>query len=148
MKDFTLMYSIFLISLLLISFYLIHRVNKKINIISNKLTNTSKYLNFEKYETLLSLYMDKSYVTIYKDHILVYSVDGLSPDEDDILKIQKLYIELLLTLLGPNLVNEYLDYFGSYDTLFKNAILYFDEKYESDSIKKSAIDKQLKSFDE
>jgi len=98
---------------------------------------------FEKYETLLALYTEKAYQVIYKDHIMVYSVEGMSPKEEDIVEIQKLYLSLLLEIMGPKLVNEMLNYYGNDDALYKNALIYFDSEYENDAIKKSAIDRQL-----
>jgi len=133
---------LFSICIVIISFYLYNKLDIKKTKIIYKL-DIERIKHFEKYETLFSLYLDKAYKTIYKDHILVYSVDAVSPNEEDITKIQKLYMKLLLELMGENLISEFIGYYGNIEALFKNAIIYFDGEYENDAIKQSAIQKQM-----
>jgi len=117
-----------------------------LSIIKNYLTNIvdlKMLKTFQDYETLAEYYFDKSYTTIYKDNILVFSVEGMSPKEEDITNIQHKYLELLNTLMGDWMVNQFIKYYGDKHAFYVNALTYFDHHYENDAIKESAIHKQL-----
>jgi hypothetical protein len=124
-----------------------------IGVIFSILSIIKKYLNdivdlklmksFQEYETLMEYYFEKAYVTIYKDNIMVYSVEGMSPKEEDIKNIQHRYLELLGSLMGDWLMNQLIKYYGDRHTLYVNALTYFDAHYENDAVKEAAINKQL-----
>jgi len=124
-----------------------------IGVIFSILSIINKYLNnivdlkrvkiYQDYETLGEYYFDKSYLTIYKDNILVYSVEGMSPKEEDITKIQHKYLELLVTLMGDWMVDQFIKYYGSKHAFYMNALSFFDSRYEDDAIKESVINKQI-----
>jgi len=99
--------------------------------------------SFQTYETLMEYYFDKAYTTVYKDQILVFSSEGMSPKEEDIKQIQHDYLELLIKMFGEWLMIQFENYYGDRSTLFFNALTYFDNHYENDAIKEDAINKQL-----
>jgi len=101
---------------------------------------------YQEYETLAEYYYDKSYSMIYKDNILVFSAEGVSPNEEDIKDIQHKYIELLVTLMGDWLTDQFIKYYGDRHTFYVNALSFFDSRYENDAIKESAINKQMQEI--
>jgi len=117
-----------------------------LSIIKNYLINIidlKRMKIYQDYETLAEYYFDKSYTTIYKDNILVFSVEGLSPKEEDIKDIQHKYLELINTLMGDWMVSQFVKYYGDKHAFYVNALTYFDSHYENDAIKESAINKQM-----
>jgi len=107
------------------------------------IVDLQKIKEFKNYETLAEYYFNKAYNIIYKDKIMVYSAEGVSPNEDDIKEIQHIYLELLLQMMGKWIMENLSEYYGDESTVYFNALCYFDEKFENDSLRSSVIEKQI-----
>jgi len=84
--------------------------------------------------------MEKSFDIIYKDRILVYSIEGTKPD-DDIIKQNSIdFTKLTLKLLGSTLTEEYIYLYGDEETFIFIIVEYFNTKAEHDEIKQASID--------
>lgn len=114
-----------------------------INKYLQNITDIKMMKSFQDYETLMDYYFDKAYTTIYKDNILVFSVEGMSPNEEDVENIQHQYLDLLTKMMGSWLLNRIENYYGDRKTFYYNALTYFDVHYENDAIKKDAIENQI-----
>jgi len=107
------------------------------------IVNLKRICNYENYETLAEYYYQKAYTIIYKDNILVYSVEGMSPKEEDVKKIQHKYLELIVDLMGEWMIEQFERYYGDRHAFYINALTFFDINYEDDAVKESAINKQM-----
>ena len=77
--------------------------------------------SFDSHISVLEYHMHKAFEIIYKDRILVYSVDGLSPNEGELDVIAKDFSRLVLKMLGPAFVEQFILLYGNEETLlFKN----------------------------
>lgn len=83
--------------------------------------------------------MDKAFELIYKDRILVYSLEGVRLSEEELSKISKDFIQLVLKFTGPKLTSELTQFFGNFDTLLFNIVDYFNSRYEEDSIREESL---------
>ncbi len=95
--------------------------------------------NYESFVAVLEYYMSKAFDIIYKDQILIYSIEATSPKEELIEKAMRDHLNLTLKLLGPAMGERYLDFFGSEECFYFNISEYFNNRYESDEIKKASI---------
>lgn len=112
-----------------------------------------KYLNYKKrqsyvekhilYATVLDFYMEKAFDIIYKDRVLIYSIEGTKPSDEDIKKNSVDFSKLTLQLLGPMLVEEYIFMYGNEETLFFNIAEFFNTKSEGDEIKQESINSMI-----
>jgi hypothetical protein len=89
--------------------------------------------------------MDKAYETVYKDDILIYSVEATKISDKDFDFVTKKFVTLVIKLLGPILVKQYIKLFGNYDTLTFNIADYFNRKYEEDEVRKGAVENLMES---
>jgi hypothetical protein len=96
--------------------------------------------NFDHIHAILSFHMEGAYETIHKDNILVYSLDGVKPSEEDIDGISHEFVKLTLKLAGPNLVEMFIRLYGDDDTLYFVMLDYFNRKFEDDEIRSQAVD--------
>jgi len=94
----------------------------------------------EQYMKVLDYYMEKAFDIIYKDRILVYSISGTKPDDEDIKKNSIDFAKLTLKLLGNTLTEEYVYLYGDEETFMFIIIEYFNTKAEHDEIKQASID--------
>lgn len=99
-----------------------------------------KIETFPSYLSLLEYHMLKAYDIIYKDKILIYSLEGIKINDSDFNMISKSFVKLVLKLLGENLTNEFIELYGSEETLLINIIEYFNTKVENDEIRERAKD--------
>lgn len=95
--------------------------------------------NFTVYHGILKYYMDKAFDLIYKDRILVYSLEGTKLSEEELDKTSRDFIQLVLKFIGPKLTSELIRFFGSFDTLLFNIADYFNTRYEEDSIRQESL---------
>lgn len=102
----------------------------------------------ELYMKILDYYMEKAFDIIYKDRILVYSISGTKPDEDDIKKNSIDFAKLTLKLLGTTLAEEFIYYFGDEDTFIFTIVEYFNTKAEHDEIKQASINQIMEGSDD
>lgn len=96
--------------------------------------------NFIDYRATLEYNMERAFDLIYKDRILVYSLDALKVDEEDIDKISKEYVQLVQKLIGPSLQKEFLFLYGNIETFTFNLLEYFNLRYENDEIRKDSME--------
>ena len=125
---------LYIILILLISFIIFKLSGKKVLNLSNYV------INFSSYMTVLGYHMDKAYEIIYKDRILIYSLEATKLNNNEFTVVAKDFLTLVLKMLGPNLVNEFIILYGNEETLFFNVTEYFNTKFENDEIRKSATD--------
>ena len=95
--------------------------------------------NFESYMSILEYNMQKAFDIVYKDKILVYSIEGYRPNEDQIDSFAKEFTILTLTLMGNSMANELTEMFGSDATLYTNMVEYFNSRFETDEIRQATI---------
>ena len=96
--------------------------------------------NFEKYLLILEYHMQKAYDIIYKDRILIYSLEAVRVNDIDFNIISKDFALLVLKLVGPNLKNEFVNLYGNEETFMFVLMEYFNSKFEDDEIRKKAED--------
>lgn len=101
--------------------------------------------NYNAYTAILQYNMDKAYETIYKDSILIYSVEATKIPDKDFNAYTRDFVLLVQKLLGPRLVKEFIYLYGNYDTFAFNVADYFNRKYEDDEIRKDSIENLMES---
>lgn len=94
---------------------------------------------FPSYVSVLNYHMDKAYDMIHKDHILIYSIEGIRPSEENIDKAAKEFGKLTIKFLGPMLYQEIRNVYGSDDALLFTIAEYFNSKYEEDEIRSASV---------
>ncbi len=103
--------------------------------------------NFVDYRVTLEYNMERAFDLIYKDRILVYSLDAVKVNEEDIDKISKEYVQLVQKLIGPSLQKEFLFLYGNIETFTFNLLEYFNLRYENDEIRKDSMDSLMDGDD-
>jgi len=101
----------------------------------------------EQYLKVLDYYMEKAFDIIYKDRILVYSISGTKPDDDDLKKHSIDFAKLTLKLMGNTLIEEYNYLYGDEETFMFVIIEYFNTKAEHDEIKQASMDQIMEGSD-
>lgn len=104
----------------------------------NKIIN-----DFENYQVVLNFFLDKAYDLIYKDRILVYSVEATSPTQDEFDTFSKDFCKLVIKLMGPNLEEKFIELYGNEETLLLNIAEFFNSKSEHDEIKEASINQLM-----
>lgn len=100
-----------------------------------------KYVqNFVLYQKVLEYHMDRAYAIIHKDRLLIYSIEAMKVDDDDFAKVTKEYVELVIKMLGPMLYKELIFLYGNDETLLFTMVEYFNNKYEDDEIRETALE--------
>jgi hypothetical protein len=101
----------------------------------------SEYIkNFEPYNIVIMYYMEKAYAIVYKDHIMIFSLEAAKINDEQFQTAAEEFAKLTLKMMGPNIVREYLVFYGDEATLYFNMIEYFNDKYEADEIRKQSVD--------
>ena len=95
--------------------------------------------NFENYAAFIEFYENKAYDIIYKDKLLVYSLEATKINDKEFEIISKDFCRLVLKLMGPQLQKEYTELYGL-DALFLNMMDFFNTKYEEDAIRKESME--------
>jgi hypothetical protein len=96
---------------------------------------------------ILDYYMEKAFDIIYKDRILVYSIEGTKPSDEDIKTNTIDFTKLTLKLLGPTLIKEFVFLYGNEETLYLVMAEYFNTKAETDEIKQESINQIMEGSD-
>lgn len=96
-------------------------------------------IEFANYQTATLFYLEKAFDLIYKDRIMVFSIEGTRPDKNEFDQISKDFCKLFLKLLGPTIYEELVHFHGDIDTLILIATEYFNNRSENDEIKESSI---------
>ncbi|OQB42014.1 MAG: hypothetical protein BWY04_00500 [candidate division CPR1 bacterium ADurb.Bin160] len=97
---------------------------------------------FSEYSGILNFYMEKAYAIIYKNELMIYSVEGMKLDDIIFQEITKKYIILVLKMMGSRAEKEFLYFFGDAKTMYFNISEYFNYRYEQDEIR-HATQKEL-----
>lgn len=86
---------------------------------------------------LLTVFMEKSYTTIYSDQLVTYTGSGITKiQKDEIETIERNFIKLTIELLGEFNAKLLSDFYGDKQTLIKNILIYFRQKLERDELAK------------
>lgn len=107
--------------------------------------NLQYIINFETYMGVQSFFVEKAYEIIHKDRMLIYSIEATKIDDKQFNQFAKDFANLVMKLMGPMLANEFANLYGDEDTFLFNLIEVFSTKYESDEIRKDAIETLMES---
>jgi len=91
--------------------------------------------------------MDRSYDIVYKDRVLVYSLEAMKLPDDKFLEASRDFANLTIKLLGPRLEKDLIEFFGNRQTLLLNITNYFNLKYEEDEIRRGSLNNLTESED-
>jgi hypothetical protein len=121
--------------LLLILFYSIQKCYYfAIKYFSMKyIDKTSNYLS------ILQYYITKAYDIIYKEKIIIYSMESVKLNKTEYNEYSKEYVLLLKKLMGNNLLLEFYNFFGTEESFYFFVLNEFNIKYEDDEIRKESI---------
>lgn len=97
-----------------------------------------KIINFNSYIAVLEYYMQKAYDIIYKDRILIFSLEATKINDKEFDIVTKDYVYLVLKLIGPSLKEEFINLYGDEQTFIFNIVEYFNSRYETDAIREKA----------
>lgn len=95
-------------------------------------------MNFESYAVALEYHLKKAFDIVYKEKILIYSIEATKLDAAQFKSVSRDFITLTLKLLGPNLAAEYEFLYGNKETFYFIIVEYFNNRYESDEIYKTS----------
>ena len=98
---------------------------------------------YESYIVALDYFCKKAYDLIYKDKIMIYSLEAMALNDVQYQAVSKEFCSLALRFLGPSLVSEFSDFFGDDKTLMLNIMEYFNVNYEGDKIKEEATSNMM-----
>ena len=90
-------------------------------------------------------FMEKAYDVIHKDKILIYSVEATKLPDAEFNIYTKEFIKLVEKLMGKKLVKEFVFFYSDYDAFIFNVVEHFNSKYETDEIRKTAMDNVMDS---
>lgn len=96
--------------------------------------------SFAFYNVMLDSFLEKAYELIYKDELLVYSLEATKVSNDDFDRVTKKYVKLVEKLMGPTILSMFINYFGNTETFIFYCVEYFNNKYENDEIRKSSLE--------
>jgi hypothetical protein len=97
-------------------------------------------IRFKSYISVLNYYLEKAYDIIHKDKLLIYSLEATKPDEKMIQNHSKEFAILVMSMIGPMLLKEFKYLYGDESTFYFNLLEYFDNRFEDDEIRKTALD--------
>jgi len=112
------------------------------------LLNLEIIKNFESYMAVLEYHMKKAYDIIFKDQIMIYSVEAIKVDDKHFEEVSKQFIKLVLKLIGPMLQNEFEYMYGNRETFLFNITEFFNTKYEDDEVRKASQKQLMEDNDE
>jgi len=104
--------------------------------------------NFESYAAVLEYHMKKCYDIIYKDKILIYSLEAVKINDEEFNNASKEFALLVLKIIGPNLKNEFIELYGDEETLIFNLIEYFNTNFENDEIREKSRQNMFDKMDD
>ena len=102
----------------------------------NRIVN--KIEHFSSYISILEYHMRKAYDIIYKDKILIYSLEAVKINDIEFNIVSKEFVLLVFKMIGENLKNEFIELYGSEETLIFNIVEYFNSNFENDEIREKA----------
>jgi len=98
----------------------------------------NKIEKFESYVAILEYHMKKAYDIIYKDKILIYSLEAVKINDIEFNVVSKDFAVLVMKLIGDNLKEEFIELYGTEETFIFNLIEYFNSRFENDEIREKA----------
>lgn len=98
----------------------------------------NKIEKFESYVALLEYHMRKAYDIIYKDKILIYSIEAVKINDIEFNSVSKEFAVLTMKMIGNNLKEEFVELYGNEETFIFNLIEYFNSRFENDEIRNKA----------
>ncbi|MCK5616084.1 hypothetical protein KAR91_80215 [Candidatus Pacearchaeota archaeon] len=107
--------------------------------------NLERIQNFDAYVTVLQYHLTKAYDIIYKDRILIYSLEATRLDDTELEQVTKDFIILVLQLLGPTLEENLAELYGDEGTLYFNITEYFSSRVDDDEIRQASQDTLMNS---
>lgn len=113
----------------------------------NKFRTSNKIKNFTHYLFVLEYHMKKAYDIVYKDKILIYSLESTKLSDEEFNVASKEFALLVLKLIGPNLKDEFIELYGDEETLIFNLIEYFNTNFEDDQIRQKARENLFDKMD-
>jgi hypothetical protein len=93
---------------------------------------------FTDYVSVLEYHLVKAYDIIYKDRILIYSLEATKVDDKEFNIISKDFVYLVLKFIGPNLKDQFVELYGNEETFIFNIVEYFNTRIEKDEIRERA----------
>lgn len=105
-----------------------------------QIINTNKY-TANDIMSILGMFMDKSYETIYNSDLIHYIVNNDKPNVQQQETIERNYIKTCFMFMGKNNKKMFIKFFGDEETLIINIICYMRKKYNDDGLTK-IIDQQ------
>ena len=108
----------------------------------------SYILNFESYHVVFNIIMQKAYELIYRDRVLIYSLEGVRFNDQEFNEVLFDFVKLTIKMLGNNLVKEFKFLYGDEETLFFIITDFFNSKFEDDEIRKASVDDITEDNDE
>jgi len=105
----------------------------------------SYIINFESYITILNYHLEKAFDIIYKDRVLIYSLEATKMDDDQFEVTTKDFIKLVLKMVGPTIVEELTFLYGDEETFLFNITEYFNTRFEDDEIRKTSMTSLMES---
>ena len=132
----------YIATLLIVVITIFYVYNATVNYFGFKQRQTyvDKHIN---YIAILDYYMEKAFDIIYKDRMLVYSIEGSKPSDEDVKTNTIDFTKLALQLLGPNLVKEFVFLYGDEETLYLIMAEFFNTRAEQDEIKQESINNMM-----
>jgi hypothetical protein len=97
-----------------------------------------KIENFESYVAILDYHLRKAYDIIYKDKILIYSLEGIKINDNEFNVVSKDFVLLVMKIIGENLKEEFIELYGNEETFIFNLVEYFNNRFENDEIRETA----------
>lgn len=101
--------------------------------------------HYEHYMAILVYHMEKAFEIIYKEKIMVYSLEAMKINDFQFKSISKDFGVLVLKMIGPGLKKSFINMYGSEETLLFNIMEYFNTRFESDEIYKTTTDNMVSS---
>jgi len=139
-----------IVSLMLGGFSIYKKIKEKKNmkqLMNFRMLNMEIVKSFESYIAVLEYHMNRAYDIIFKDQIMIYSIEATKLDDKHFEEVSKQFITLVLKLIGPMLEQEFGYLYGNRDTLLFNITEYFNRRYEDDEVRR-ASQKNLINGDE
>jgi hypothetical protein len=97
--------------------------------------------SFGDYNAVLQLNMENAYELIYKDRIMTYSLEAFRIPDEEYNIASSDFVRATQRFLGPALTEQFIELYGDEETFIFVLLEYFSSKYESDEIRKGALEK-------
>lgn len=132
-----------------LSFSLVGLISLLFYSLASKFLNFKKdsYIvsNFESYEAVLQYIMKQAYEIIYKDRLVVYSLEAMKVDEKILDVCSKDFANLVLKMMGPRLQKQLTYVYGNEETLLFNVLQFFNDMYERDEIRRKQQERLMET---